>query len=156
LDYLVQKAVEMGAGVLQPVMTQHVQGKVGSTDKIKANVIEAAEQCGVLNVATVLEPVKLMDLLQNWPKDRQIIYCDEGHDSQKSIAVAHTAEGTEACIADWARRRIFGSRAIASALTRLRDGHSAGASHSASGHRCRRGTGFDTGNHWRLGLGLRD
>ena len=54
LDYLVQKAVEMGAGVLQPVMTQHTQGKITS-ERIRANAIEAAEQCGVLAVPEVRE-----------------------------------------------------------------------------------------------------
>ena len=93
MDYLVQKAVEMGAGVLQPVMTQHVQGKIGSIDKIKANVIEAAEQCGVLNIASVAEPVKLIDLLQIWPKDRHIIYCDEGHDSQNPLPLLTRLRG---------------------------------------------------------------
>ena len=93
MDYLVQKAVEMGAGVLQPVMTQHVQGKIGSIDKIKANVIEAAEQCGVLNVAAVVEPVKLMDLLQTWPGDRHIIYCDEGHGSQNPLPILTRLKG---------------------------------------------------------------
>ncbi|MCA1440458.1 RsmE family RNA methyltransferase, partial [Ensifer sp. IC4062] len=68
LDYLVQKAVEMGAGRLQPVMTQHVQGKIGSLDRVRANVIEAAEQCGVLGIPPVDTPRKLEDLLQTWPK----------------------------------------------------------------------------------------
>ncbi len=40
MDYLVQKAVEMGAGLLQPVMTQHVQGKIHNTEKLRANAIE--------------------------------------------------------------------------------------------------------------------
>ena len=44
LDYLVQKAVEMGAGVLQPVVTQHVQGKIGSIERLRSNEVEAAEQ----------------------------------------------------------------------------------------------------------------
>jgi len=63
LDYLVQKAVEMGAGMLQPVMTQHVQGKINKLDKLRANVIEAAEQCGILGIPEVAEPVRLFDML---------------------------------------------------------------------------------------------
>ncbi|MDL2407556.1 16S rRNA (uracil(1498)-N(3))-methyltransferase [Rhizobium calliandrae] len=85
LDYLVQKAVEMGAGLLQPVMTQHVQGKITNLDKLKANVIEAAEQCGILGVPDVAEPVKLADLLTRWPKERRIIYCDEGDAGQNPL-----------------------------------------------------------------------
>ncbi|MGF6172638.1 16S rRNA (uracil(1498)-N(3))-methyltransferase [Ensifer sp. 4252] len=87
LDYLVQKAVEMGAGVLQPVMTQHVQGKIGNLDRVRANVIEAAEQCGVLGIPSVEEPRRLEDLLQGWPADRRIIFCDEGSDSQNPLPI---------------------------------------------------------------------
>lgn len=85
LDYLVQKAVEMGAGLLQPVMTQHVQGKISSLERIEANVIEAAEQCGILAIPPVSAPRRLEDLLHDWPQDRRIIYCDEGHDRQNPL-----------------------------------------------------------------------
>lgn len=85
MDYLVQKAVEMGAGLLQPVMTQHVQGKIANLDRLKANVIEAAEQCGILGIPAVAEPVRLSDLLDRWPKDRRIIYCDEGDAGQNPL-----------------------------------------------------------------------
>ncbi|NRP84596.1 Ribosomal RNA small subunit methyltransferase E [Ensifer adhaerens] len=85
LDYLVQKAVEMGAGLLQPVMTQHVQGKITNLDKVRANVIEAAEQCGILGIPDVAEPVKLADLLARWPRERRIIYCDEGDAGQNPL-----------------------------------------------------------------------
>lgn len=77
MDYLVQKAVEMGAGVMQPVITRHTQMTKPSMDKIAANVIEAAEQCGVLAVPEVREPVKLETLLADWPDDRRLIFCDE-------------------------------------------------------------------------------
>ncbi|ASY61841.1 Ribosomal RNA small subunit methyltransferase E [Sinorhizobium sojae CCBAU 05684] len=87
LDYLVQKAVEMGAGVLQPVMTQHVQGKIGNLDRVRANVIEAAEQCGVLGIPSVESPQKLEDLLESWPRDRRIIFCDEGSESQNPLPI---------------------------------------------------------------------
>ncbi|NTJ41426.1 16S rRNA (uracil(1498)-N(3))-methyltransferase [Agrobacterium larrymoorei] len=87
LDYLVQKAVEMGAGVLQPVMTQHVQGKITNMDKLRANVIEAAEQCGILCVPEVREPVKLRDLLETWPANRRIVYCDEGDEGQNPLPI---------------------------------------------------------------------
>ncbi|MEQ1941998.1 16S rRNA (uracil(1498)-N(3))-methyltransferase [Mesorhizobium sp. VNQ89] len=77
LDYLVQKAVEMGAGVLQPVITQHTQlAKIG-TDRLKANVMEAAEQCGILAVPEVREAQKFSTLIAGWEKDRRLIFCDE-------------------------------------------------------------------------------
>jgi 16S rRNA (uracil1498-N3)-methyltransferase len=85
MDYLVQKAVEMGAGVLQPVMTQHVQGKIGSIERLKANAVEAAEQCGILAIPQVREPLKLKDLLERWPTERRIIYCDEDSATQNPL-----------------------------------------------------------------------
>jgi 16S rRNA (uracil1498-N3)-methyltransferase len=97
LDYIIQKAVEMGAGVIQPVMTQHVQGKITSIDRLRANAIEAAEQCGILAIPDVREPVKLTALLETWPAERRIIYCDEGAETNnpvgalKAIAEKHHA-----------------------------------------------------------------
>lgn len=86
LDYLIQKSVEMGAGVIQPVMTQHVQGKITSLERLKANAIEAAEQCGILAIPEVREPMKLTTLLETWPRDRRIIYCDEGADTNNPVS----------------------------------------------------------------------
>ncbi len=77
LDYLVQKAVEMGAGVLQPVITQHTQVTKFGTERLAANAVEAAEQCGILAVPEVCEPVKFEKLLAEWEKDRRLIFCDE-------------------------------------------------------------------------------
>jgi 16S rRNA (uracil1498-N3)-methyltransferase len=75
----------MGAGLLQPVMTQHVQGRITNIDKLRANVIEAAEQCGILGVPQVAEPARLFDLLDRWPQERRIIYCDEGDAGQNPL-----------------------------------------------------------------------
>lgn len=87
LDYLVQKAVEMGAGLLQPVMTQHVQGKITNLDRLQANAIEAAEQCGILAVPQVAAPQRLKDLLETWPRERRIIFCDEGDENQNPLPI---------------------------------------------------------------------
>src|SRR5258708_3405353 len=59
LDYMVQKAVEMGASTLQPVLTRFTQGNRVNIDRMRANVVEAAEQCGILSLASVEEPVAL-------------------------------------------------------------------------------------------------
>ena len=77
LDYLVQKAVEMGAGVLQPVITQHTQMARVGTARLQANALEAAEQCGILAVPQVREPVKFETFVSSWEKDRRLIFCDE-------------------------------------------------------------------------------
>ena len=87
MDYLIQKAVEMGAGLIRPVMTQHVQGKIHSLDKLTAYAMEAAEQCGILAVPEIAEPQKLNDLLAAWPNDRRIIYCDEGDAGQNPLPI---------------------------------------------------------------------
>lgn len=93
LDYLVQKAVEMGAGVLQPVLTQHTQGKIGP-DRIRLNAIEAAEQCGVLAIPETREPLKLERLLSGWNAERRLIFCDEDSQTNNPLpalrAVAET------------------------------------------------------------------
>jgi len=77
LDYLVQKAVEMGAGTLQPVITQHTQVTRPGIDRLTANVIEAAEQCGILAVPQVREAEKFERLLSGWDSERRLVFCDE-------------------------------------------------------------------------------
>ncbi len=77
LDYLVQKAVEMGAGMLQPVITQHTQVAKPGVERLRANVVEAAEQCGILAVPELREAQKLDRLLAGWEKDRRLVFCDE-------------------------------------------------------------------------------
>ena len=88
LDYLVQKAVEMGAGVLQPVITQHTQvAKIG-IERLQANAVEAAEQCGILAIPEVREAQKFTALLAGWDKERRLIFCDERRVHQQSPARA--------------------------------------------------------------------
>jgi len=77
LDYMVQKAVEMGASRLQPVITDFTQNTRLNLDRMRANVIEAAEQCGILSLPFCSEPMSLGTLLQNWQPDYQLIFCDE-------------------------------------------------------------------------------
>jgi 16S rRNA (uracil1498-N3)-methyltransferase len=77
LDYVIQKAVEMGAGTLQPVITQHTQMTRIGTDRLQANAVEAAEQCGILALPEVREPVKFERLLADWSAERRLIFCDE-------------------------------------------------------------------------------
>jgi 16S rRNA (uracil1498-N3)-methyltransferase len=77
LDYLVQKAVEMGAGVLQPVVTQHTQIAKPGIERLRANAVEAAEQCGILAIPDVREAQKFDRLLARWDSGRRLIFCDE-------------------------------------------------------------------------------
>jgi 16S rRNA (uracil1498-N3)-methyltransferase len=77
LDYMVQKAVEMGASRLQPVLTRHTQVSRVNVERMRANVIEAAEQCGILSLAAVAEPVALDRLLEQRETNRLLVFCDE-------------------------------------------------------------------------------
>ena len=77
LDYMVQKAVEMGASTLQPVLTRHTQVSRVNSERMRANVIEAAEQCGILSVAAVAEPVTLDRYLGDRQQRRLLVFCDE-------------------------------------------------------------------------------
>jgi 16S rRNA (uracil1498-N3)-methyltransferase len=93
-DYVAQKATELGVRVLQPVMTHRtIVGRV-NLDRLRANAIEAAEQSGRLSVPEVREALDLAVLLKNWPKDRQLLFCDEGGDAPAiADALARLASG---------------------------------------------------------------
>ena len=77
LDYMVQKAVEMGASALQPVLTRHTQVSRVNVERMRANVIEAAEQCGILSLAAVAEPIALDRFLEKRETSRLLVFCDE-------------------------------------------------------------------------------
>src|SRR5713101_5232486 len=89
LDYMVQKAVEMGAGRLRPVLTRH--GQVGRVNRQRmvANAIEAAEQCGILSIPVVDAPIGLDEIVATWSEReprRRLIFCDEGAARADSVA----------------------------------------------------------------------
>lgn len=85
LDYMVQKAIEMGAATLQPVLTRFTQASRVNTERMRANVVEAAEQCGILSIAAVTEPVPLDRYLSQRPADRLLVFCDEAAEMQNPI-----------------------------------------------------------------------
>ena len=85
LDYMVQKAVEMGASRLQPVLTRHTQVSRVNSERMRANVIEAAEQCGILSLAEVAEPVALDRFLEKRETSRLLVFCDEAADITNPI-----------------------------------------------------------------------
>jgi 16S rRNA (uracil1498-N3)-methyltransferase len=77
LDYMVQKAVEMGTAVLMPVMTRHTQVTRVNLERMRANVIEAAEQCGILSLPAVKEPIAFEPWLAALDAQRVVVFCDE-------------------------------------------------------------------------------
>ena len=77
LDYLAQKAVEMGAGTIRPVFTRYTQGERINAERLRANAIEAAEQCGILAIPDLLEAVRLPTALAALAPERLLVFCDE-------------------------------------------------------------------------------
>lgn len=76
-DFIAEKACELGCRRLVPVFTAHTNAERVNTDRLRAHAVEAAEQCGLVSVPEVAEPVELAALLGRWPADRQIMFCDE-------------------------------------------------------------------------------
>lgn len=96
LDYVVQKAVEMGAGTIQPVHTQYTQVHRLKMERLAANAVEAAEQCEVLNVPTIAPETSLERLLDNWVHahgDRKLIFADEGEAASSPISPLESLRG---------------------------------------------------------------
>jgi 16S rRNA (uracil1498-N3)-methyltransferase len=85
LDYMVQKAVEMGVSSLQPVLTRFTQVSRVNGERMRANVIEAAEQCGILSLADVVEPVPLDRYLSQRDGKRLLVFCDEAADTANPV-----------------------------------------------------------------------
>jgi 16S rRNA (uracil1498-N3)-methyltransferase len=86
LDYMIQKAVEMGAAKLTPVLTRHTQVARVNLDRMRANVIEAAEQCGILSVPAVEEEVGFPRWLDALAPERVVVFCDEEAGNENPLA----------------------------------------------------------------------
>ena len=89
LDYLVQKAVEMGASRLQPVITRHTQVARVNLDRMRANVIEAAQQCGILSVPEVADPAAFNVAIGE--AERLLVFCDEDAEVKDPVAALAAA-----------------------------------------------------------------
>jgi len=77
LDYMAQKAVEMGARRLMPLITRRTQAARVNVERLRLNAIEACEQCGVIWAPEVAAPETLEKALRHWPAERLIVFCDE-------------------------------------------------------------------------------
>lgn len=91
LDYLVQKMVEMGASRLQPVITQYTQVARVNLERMRANVVEAAQQCGILTLAEVVEPLPFDRMLETLGPHRLLIFCDEDAEVRDPLAALNSA-----------------------------------------------------------------
>jgi 16S rRNA (uracil1498-N3)-methyltransferase len=93
LDYMVQKAVEMGVSRLAPIIMRHTQTDRVNLDRMRANAIEAAEQCGVISTPEIAEPKKFGSLTRGWKADRLLVFCDEEADVKDPVAALASARG---------------------------------------------------------------
>jgi 16S rRNA (uracil1498-N3)-methyltransferase len=91
LDYMVQKAVEMGVSRLQPVMTRHAQVTRINLDRMRANAIEAAEQCGILTLPEIAAPVGLQQAITERDQERLLVFCDEDAEVKDPVAALRAA-----------------------------------------------------------------
>jgi 16S rRNA (uracil1498-N3)-methyltransferase len=116
LDYLAQKVTEMGACRLRPVFTDRTVPSKVNLERLKANVIEAAEQCNLVALPEVDDPKKLESLLAGWDAERRIIYCDEADADSDALEVLHGVStgplailiGPEGGFSDAERQRLRG------------------------------------------------
>ena len=92
-DYLVQKATELGASVLQPVFTRRTIVSRINQERMAANAVEAAEQSGRLSVPDIREAVSFAKLLATWPSERRLLFCDEGGDAKAMTQAARESRG---------------------------------------------------------------
>ncbi len=86
LDYMVQKAVEMGVSRLQPVLTRHSQVNRVNTERMRANAIEAAEQCGILWLPAIAPPLPFARLMAERDPARCLVFCDEDAELTNPVA----------------------------------------------------------------------
>ncbi len=86
LDYMVQKAVEMGVSRLQPVLTRHAQAARVNLERMRANAIEAAEQCGILTVPEIAAPVSFERMIAERDPARLLVFCDEDAETKDPVA----------------------------------------------------------------------
>jgi 16S rRNA (uracil1498-N3)-methyltransferase len=96
LDYMVQKAVELGVSRLQPVLTRHAQVARVNLDRMRANAVEAAEQCGILTLPEVAQPVSLDRMIAERDPGRMLVFCDEDAEVKDPIAALSAVRPSEA------------------------------------------------------------
>ncbi len=95
LETIVEKATELGASRIRLAVTQFTQAERTNVERLTAIAIEAAEQTGRLDVPEIVAPAKLDAILNAWPVERPLIFCDEAGDAPNMAeALAHPARGS--------------------------------------------------------------
>jgi 16S rRNA (uracil1498-N3)-methyltransferase len=99
LDYMVQKAVEMGASRLQPILTRHTQVARVNLDRMRANAIEAAEQCGILTLPEIAAPMSLERMLAEREGERLLVFCDEDAEVKDPVVALNAGRAASPALA---------------------------------------------------------
>ena len=89
--FVVEKATELGVGAIHPVLTRYGQTKRVNAERLRTHAIEAAEQCGRLEVPAIAPPGPLGDALAGWPPERRLLVCDPEAESTMAGALADSA-----------------------------------------------------------------
>ena len=151
LDYMAQKAVEMGASRLRPVITRHTQVSRVNLERLQANAIEACEQCGVIWIPEIAPVEPLAEALKRWPPERLLVFCDEEAEPASPLDALGSARadsgvglliGPEGGFDDDERAAILSAPRVLSLSLGPRD--------PARGHSRSRGADADPGDAWRL------
>ena len=96
IDFIAEKATELGASRLQPVITRYTVVSRVNTERLRARAIEAAEQCERLTVPEVMAPRPLREVLQDWPPARRLFACAEAGETQPLAEALAAARGEAA------------------------------------------------------------
>ena len=99
LDWLIEKATELGAGALLPVWTQRTQTERLNLERLRAHAVAAAEQSERLSVPELHKPQALDRVLAGWSSERRLVVCDEtGGGEPIGAAVARLGVGPTAML----------------------------------------------------------
>lgn len=116
LDWIIEKATELGVARLQPVITERTIVERVKRERLEAQIVEACEQCGRTAVPTLADPVKLPALLKDWPEDRALLFADEaGGEPLASVdapAPAAILTGPEGGFTDRERTMLLAAPAV--------------------------------------------
>ncbi len=102
IDFAAAKATELGVSLLWPVLTENTAVSRVNTDRLRANTIEAAEQCGRITVPEIREPAPLDRALDRWPAARRILLCDESGAGAPIVDTLKAESGDKAGPGPWA------------------------------------------------------